>query len=39
MRGNGPRRRNGLEEIAFIDSWEKAWRTEDLGDLLYRQDK
>jgi hypothetical protein len=35
---HGPRQRKGLEEIAFSDSWEKAWGTMDLGDLLPRQD-
>jgi nitroreductase len=36
-REHGPRQRKALEEIAFSDSWEKAWGTRDLGDLLSRQ--
>ena len=38
LREHGPRQRKGLEEIAFNGSWEKAWGTGDLGDLLHQQD-
>ena len=37
LREHGPRQRKGLEEVAFSDSWEKAWGTGDLGDLLEQQ--
>ncbi len=32
-RESGPRQRKGLEEIAFRDSWEKAWGPAEPGDL------
>ena len=34
LREQGPRRRKGLEEIAFSETWEKPWGTGNLGDLL-----
>jgi hypothetical protein len=34
LREQGPRRRKGLEEIAFSDTWEKPWGTGNLVDLL-----
>lgn len=33
LREHGPRQRKGLEEVAFADSWEKAWGTG--SDLIY----